>query len=461
MMKVLLLALIPVIAFSIFKNGIMPYMLGYGTVFDMLRPLLMILLSIFVCFVTEYGWARIILKEKKKSLQFYLKNSYFIYPGLFLALVLPINTPLVLVMLGAFVATFIGKIIFGGFGNNVFNPALVGALFVTSSYYNLIAQNGGYMNLMEVDTVSAATPLTNLGLNNFIASYDVLIKPFGDIWNFISGGIPGSLGETSAILIIIGFLYLIYKKVITWHIPVLYVGTVFVLTYIIGTYFGLDVWYPLFHIFSGGLLFGAVFMATDPVTSPTNPSSQVLYGISLGILTVIFRFSGTYPEGVLTSILTMNMLVVIFDKIGSRGRVEVKKLILPVMVLLVIFSTTAISIINKLDVNEEEIVDETFEVIEESNESGEYMYHVSQDGFHGPIEAVVYIDNDLITDIEIVSQSESVWLKFEDGEYLSSLIGSQENLDNVDVISGATYTSNYLKDIVNKTLVYHGDIYEE
>ena len=151
--------------------------------------------------------------------------------------------------------------------------------------------------------------------------------------------IPGTIGETSAILCLLGLIYLLFTKVITWHIPIIYLATVFILTSFIGYYHDLGIWYPLFHLLSGGLIFGAIFMATIG-TSPTSPIGQAIYALGLGFLTVIFRFLTSYPEGVLTAILTMNMFVFIIDKLGVKVRFNLKKLSIPLAILILIIGTT-------------------------------------------------------------------------------------------------------------------------
>ena len=154
--------------------------------------------------------------------------------------------------------------IYGGFGNNIFNPALIGGLFVITMYGSLIDSRGGYLNKYELDAISSATPLKNYSAVSTI-NYDTVIKPYGNLNNFFIGTIPGSIGETSALLCIIAFIFLSYKKVIKWKIPVFYIGTVFLMTYIIGVFNGFGIWYPIFQILSGGLLFGAIFISSSRI----------------------------------------------------------------------------------------------------------------------------------------------------------------------------------------------------
>ena len=256
------------------------------------------------------------------------------------------NTPIWVLFVSSIMATLIGKLLFGGFGCNIFNPALVGYLFFGVAYQSLTS----FTNPSEIGTIiSSATPLANAH-NNILASGSDLIAPYGTIWNFLIGTIPGSIAETSAILCLVSFAWLCYRKVINWKIPVIYVGTVFVLTYVVAIVDGRpgDLLYPLFHTLSGGLLFGAVFMATEPVTSPKTPNGKVIYALGLGVLTVLMRLKSNAPEGVATSIMAMNLFTQLIDRICSRVRAQknLKKTLITyvtVGVLLVLLSVYPIS----------------------------------------------------------------------------------------------------------------------
>lgn len=448
-MSRLFTALLPIILFAIYKNGLMPFFRGYTDLVGGLKPLFMILIAIITSILTEILYYRFIVK--KDNIRHEIANSFAIFPGLFMALTLPINTPLWLVVLGSLVATFIGKLIFGGFGYNIFNPALVGSVFVIASYGALIGSLGGYLNPMEVDTVSGATALTNFSNLGHIGTWETLVKPFGSFSSFLLGFIPGSLGETSKLLIIIAFIYLTITKVIKWIISVSYISVVFIMTLIIGLMNDVGITYPLFNILSGGLLFGAVFMATDPVTSPTTKGGQLLCGISLGILTVIFRFLTPYPEGVLTAILTMNMLVFIFDKIGAKAKFKIKYRYIPLIILLMTMFGISLFIGNNL--KEDKVKpDQSFKINDVSMQESKTIYDVSQKGFHGFISAIITIENDEITDVSITKQEETYWSEIENNNYINKLIDNQNNLDDVDTISGATISSKALKSMINKVL---------
>lgn len=237
----------------------------------------------------------------------------FLVTGILYPLILPPTTPLWMVALGAIVGVIIGKQIFGGTGYNIFNPALVGRVFLTitfpthmsTGWIKPLSSGWGGFTHYSTDAITTATPLTAFRTTGTLAPLKELLL----------GTTSGCLGETCGILIILGGLFLIYTKVSDWRIPLSYLGTVLLLSSI-----GAQLWPgtiapPLFQLFAGGLLFGAVFMATDPVTCPTTVFGRWIFGISLGILTLSIRAFSSYPEGVMFSILFMNMFSPLIDEL--------------------------------------------------------------------------------------------------------------------------------------------------
>lgn len=438
MMRNLFISLIPIILFSFYKNGIIPYMHNKISLLEIFYPLLFIFVGIISSFIYELLYTRIFMKKRGLELKEITKTSFSIFPGLFVALVLPLNTPISILLFGTFMATIFGKMIYGGFGHNIFNPALIGCLFVLTTYSNVIVNSGGYFNAYELDTISSATPLSIVSNN---ISYDTLVKPFGSLWNFFFGFIPGSVGEVSFFLCLIAFIYLTITKTIKWKIPVSYIITIFIITFIVGLNNNLGIWYPLFQIMSGGLAFGAVFMATDPVTSPTTSLGQILYGISLGILTLICRYLTPYPEGVLTSILTLNMFVFILDKIGIRNKKYIKKMIISLIIMLFIAISLIISFNTKLSSTD---IDRDFNIISKEIENNTITYIATQKGFKGNIKAKVIIkDNEIIT-YEVLECNDDYLNVVLKEDYLEKL---RENSE-IDTISGATRTSTALKKLI-------------
>jgi Na+-translocating ferredoxin:NAD+ oxidoreductase subunit D len=263
--------------------------------------------SVISCIGFEYLIQRFILKKPIS-----ITDGSALVTGLLLAFNLPSNLPVFIIVLGSLVAIGIAKMTFGGLGNNPFNPALVGRVFLLISFPVQMTTwpvpNGfrtGY-----ADAVTGATPLAVIkeGLKNG-ESLANLIEKIPSSIQMLMGKMGGSMGEVAAIALLTGFAYLLYKKIITWHIPVSIISTVALFTGILWLINPDSNASPLFHILTGGVLLGAIFMATDYVTSPMNPKAMLIYGCGIGILTVIIRVWGAYPEGVSFAILIMNAFV--------------------------------------------------------------------------------------------------------------------------------------------------------
>jgi len=258
---------------------------GVGVYFFGMDALLVILLSVSSAVVTE------LIIQRFTGEQITIKDGSAVLTGLLLALVLSPLVPWWIPVLGAIFAIAIGKMVFGGLGHNIFNPALVGRAFLVVSWPALMTK------WLLVDGTTGATPLGMLKLEGVKAGYNALFF----------GSIGGCIGETSAIALLLGAGFLFYKKVIDWRIPATYVGTVFVFALI----FRQD---PIFHVLAGGLLIGAFFMATDYVTSPITQNGRLIFGFGCGFLTIILRLFSGYPEGVMFSILLMNAAVPLIER---------------------------------------------------------------------------------------------------------------------------------------------------
>ncbi len=345
MMRDFLIALIPVILFGWYKNGLKPFINDEINFYQMLYPLIIVIVGGLACYILE-GFALFLMDKDAKTFKGIvskLKVTYPAIPGILLALILPSYTPIWVLVTGCFFATIIAKMLFGGFGHNVFNPALVGYILIAFAFTGVISNAGE--SLSKITAITGATPLAVLAGNQTTLSYDVLVKPFGSLLNFFLGTIPGAFGETSALACLVAFIYLVVRRVINYKLPVIYIATVFILSWIIGLTNGVTgIWFPVYSILSGGVFFGAVFMLTEPVTSPRNPLGKVWYGVFVGILTVLFRFVGVLPEGVATAILAGNIFVIMIDTASAKVRaIGYKKSALrPVIIfgcLLVLLST--------------------------------------------------------------------------------------------------------------------------
>lgn len=263
--------------------------------FFKIRAVLLIFTCISVSVISEAFFQR--LRGKTVS----VSDLSAVVTGLLLALVLPPSLPLWVAVVGAVVSIFLGKQVFGGLGSNIFNPALVGRAFLTAAFPVLMTT---WIKPFSLDAVTTATPL---GLMKFQGVQQETVKLF-------LGNVSGSLGETSALALIVGGLFLLLIRRIDWRIPLGYLGTVVI--------FGLMLWfidssrYPsvFFELFSGGLMIGAFFMATDPATSPITKKGRWMFGVGCGIILMIIRYWGGLPEGVMYSILFMNALRPLIDR---------------------------------------------------------------------------------------------------------------------------------------------------
>jgi len=284
-MHTVIMALFPAMAVSI-------YLFGF-------RALLLMVVCLVVCLGSEYAMQRI----RKKPVRIYDGSAAI--TGILLALMLPPGFPIYGAVIGSLFSIVVGKMLFGGLGYNVFNPALIGRAFLQATYPVLITtwvDPGAVIN--AVDAISAATPLALMKFGGHHTGLGALFF----------GNVAGSLGETSAIAILIGGLYLRYKGYINWKLPLGYLGSI--------AFFATIFWIanpakyasPFFHIMAGGAMLGAWFMVTDMVTTPVTPVGQWIFAIGAGFLTIIIRLFGGLPEGVMYSILFMNAFVPLINR---------------------------------------------------------------------------------------------------------------------------------------------------
>jgi len=273
--------------------------------------LLLVLVSTLACAGTEW-----LLGPRPRGAS--LKDLTAVLSGVLLGLILPPSLPLWMAALGGFVAIALGKLAWGGLGNNLFNPSLVGRAFLQAAFPIAITTwvpAGGPLALYKgslalpflqapADAVTAATPL---GLMKFQSQATSLTALF---W----GSVTGSIGETSAIAILLGAIYLVLRRACDWRVPVATLASAALLAEVFHQINGQRYPGAAFTVLSGGLLFGAVFMATDPVTSPLSPRGAALFGIGVGVLVVLIRFWGGLPEGVMYAILIMNAVSPLIDR---------------------------------------------------------------------------------------------------------------------------------------------------
>lgn len=278
-----------------------------GIYFFGMPAVLVILTAVISCVASEWVWCKV-TKGPNTT-----KDLSAVVTGILLAFNVPPSLPVWMVVVGSVFTMIIVKALFGGIGQNIVNPALAGRAFLLASYPVAMTT----WTTPGVDAASSATPLAILkGVEAGGAQLPSLGQAF-------IGQVGGCIGETSALALLIGFAYLLYRRVITWHIPVVYIGTVLVL----GMISGRSALGGVFEIMAGGLMLGAIFMATDYTTSPMTKKGQIIFALGCGILTMVIRQFGGYPEGVSYSILIMNLVVPLIDKFVKQrvfGTGEVK-----------------------------------------------------------------------------------------------------------------------------------------
>ena len=324
MMGDVAIALSPLVVFALWQHG--------------LSALFILLAAVISMVGTEYIYYQIrdLMNKEKfclKNKSFTLRNNSVLVSGLIYGLIIPDATPITIVIIGGAFAVFFVKLVFGGMGQNIFNIAAFGRVFIALAYGALVASSN---YLPEIDGVAGATILGSWAEDPF------LVNPDFSIWgNMFTGiGVPGAIGETSVLLILVGAIYLFVRKSFDVFIPITYIATMFVLSLAVMLYKDLTFAYPLTHLFAGGLMFGAVFMATDPITSPHTRPGRIYFAFGLGVLTFVIRVFGSLPEGVAFAILLMNMFVPAIDyPKWSKSRFTLKSVaIFSGIVLVTIFA---------------------------------------------------------------------------------------------------------------------------
>ena len=286
-----IIALIPTLAVTVWQYGF--------------HPLLVVLVSMASACFFEWGYRKLMKKDCRVG------DLSALVTGMLLAMTLPTSVPVWLPIIGSFFAIVVVKQLYGGIGKNFLNPALAGRAFLLASYAGIMGRWQLPNAMKGIDAVSSATPLSYM-------YGDSALPAWLNMKSMFLGTIPGCIGELSALALLIGGIYLIARKVISWRIPVSFIGSVALVTLICGkSGYGHFEW-MIDNVLAGGLLLGAFFMATDYVTSPVTLNGQLLFGCGCGLLTVLIRYFGGFPEGVSYAILIMNLCTWAIDKAFRR-----------------------------------------------------------------------------------------------------------------------------------------------
>lgn len=285
---------------------------GLGIYYFGWRVLLLILASVVTAVVTEY------VIQKWRKVEVTAMDGSAAVTGLLLALVVSPRVPFIYIIIGAFVSIALGKQVYGGLGRNIWNPALVGRAFMQVSFP--VAMNSVWTAAGQPDVISGATPLAAVkeALKTGVASHADLYANAPSWLDLFNGKVAGCCGETSALALVLGGMFLMYLKIVDWRIPFFYIGTAVLTCWALPVRIGGELtWFassPVFHLLAGGLLIGGFFMATDMVTTPLTAKGKIIFAIGGGLLVGLIRIFGGYPEGVCYSILIMNTAVPLIDR---------------------------------------------------------------------------------------------------------------------------------------------------
>ncbi len=314
-----------------------PHIHGEQTTQKIMADVIIALLPALCVSIAVYGWGVLLLTAISVAscvlFEFLIQKFLIKGPltvcnlsaaltGLLLAFNLPLGLPWWIVVIGAFIAIAVGKMTFGGLGKNPFNPALVGRVFLLIAYPAQMTTFPAPKFEGFVDSFSGATPL---------AAAKAQMVDYGsfDMLGMFNGVMSGSVGEIATLALLLGFGYLLWRKVITWHIPVAVLGSMAVFAAIYGAFSfatpHLVLNFSVFHLLAGGAVLGAVYMATDYATSPMTTRGMVIYGVGIGVLTMCIRLWGAYPEGMSFAILIMNSVVPLINKYVKPKRFGLKK----------------------------------------------------------------------------------------------------------------------------------------
>ncbi len=306
----------------VFAASVIYYFTAWGAAYG-LQALLLLVCSLITTFVCEAVFAKV----KKQDIKSTITHSFGWVTSIILVMMCPISIPPYAIIVATFFAIAIGRLVFGGFGFNIFNPAAVGRAVIFASF------SGATTNLVTSATPTGVLASTFSWMPGTEAALQSYLDYCGGWGSLLLGTYPGAIGETFSLLIILVGIFLVVRKVIDWRIPVFYLGTIFVITFVIAilegveSYYGIPgwLWYPALHLLTGGVIFGGVFMLTDPVTAPTVPSGRIFFAMCAAALTVLIRLKGNLPEGCLYSILIMNTFTPMIESALDRPQLEQMK----------------------------------------------------------------------------------------------------------------------------------------
>ena len=435
----------------------------------------------------------------KKSIKEFVPSSFGWITALVTVLAVPVDTSWYAVFMDDVIAIFFGKLAFGGFGQNIFNPAAIAKAIIPTSFVSVAA----------VDAIASATPASRLAMVNWVAdpaSFANYVAEFGGLKGLLLGNYHGALGETCSLLIIILAVALVILNVIDWIIPVTYVGVCFIAALLVGMTSGLGFAYAVAFVCTGGLLFGAVFMLTEPVTSPITRPGKVVMAALAAFITCLIRFKGNMPEGVVFSILIVNMLTPAINKLflGNQKKDYSRNMIISLVVVVVCALGTfgigkSIEASEYLTVEQEEEIrrqeeeanapfqyvveleealanvfeGETLTPYEYTDEKGlvtkvytcdsGYVFETASEGFEeSTIKLVVGIDKEgKVANIICThsTETEGIGSNVFTSDYFAEQYYGKADGDKIDAYASATYTSKGVRKAVKRALAVYTEVF--
>lgn len=419
--------------------------------------LVLLTVSALVTAVVTEGLYAVITKQNVKN---FITSSFPWIPALILVLISPMNTSVYAIVICTFIGIAFGKLVFGGFGHNIFNPAGVGRAVLFASFMGSVA----------TDVVTGATPtasMASLGWATSVESFEILIGNFGGFQGLLIGNHAGAIGETSALLIMVVGLFLAIRKVIDWRVPAVFLGTIFCGASLIAVVQGMGLWYPVFHLLTGGAMFGAFFMLTDPVTNPMTRVGRIVFAMGCGFITLVIRVMGNLPEGVVYSILIMNMLTPAIDRLfdGQQFNMKIKHLVVVgtvaslgfVTIFASAFSLEAKEMPSESSYNPgpkislaDDLSSSTATV--QSVDGNNYL--VKSYGFAGENEIEVEIVDHAVVSVKFIKFADTVGIGdlAENPAFLKAFAGASDEQFSIDSVSTATITSKAVAAAVKAAL---------
>lgn len=419
----------------------------------LINGILLLVVAELVSYACEAVYA---LMTKQNILEIFKTSFPYITP-LILVLTVPVNTSLYVIGIGTFLAVIFGKLVFGGFGQNIFNPAAVGRAIIATSFAGVVA-------LDAITSPTLTTTLANAGWVTDSGSFYYMLKDFGGLGSVLTGDYFAAMGETNTLLILVVGVLLSIFDVIDFRIPLTYLGVMFLGATVIALVSGLGIDYPITFISTGGAAFGAVFMLTDPVTNPQTRPGKIVFSALAALFTIAIRFLGNLPEGVIFSILLVNMISPAINRIFANKQVDSIKrniiitfatIIVSILILVIIGTsvekgTYTENTFKKFDPNAETglAADDYSSCKAKVTDLGDGKYHVTVRGFHaiedgGPDnEFDIVVKDGKVVSVEctVFSDTKGIGDAAISEDALSELVGVDLSSE-VDTMSGCTYTS--------------------